>query len=163
MIPKLNNACFTIRSARPYLSVWRSEHDFFYFHFIMSYDIIFWDNSSQNNSIFKMQKWTNRVIVNSSSRTSCCELFKELQILTLHSHNRYSLLTYVAKNRYLFKSNSDVCNLGTRYNSDLHLPTANLTIFQKGVFYLGIKMYIHLPQSLKSYHKMLESLDWLSK
>jgi len=30
--------------------------------------------------------------------------------------------------------------LSTRYNSDLHLPTANLTVFQKGVFYFGIKM-----------------------
>jgi len=29
------------------------------------------------------------------------------------------------------------------------LPTANLTIFQKGVSYSGIKMYNHLPKSLK--------------
>jgi len=56
---------------------------------------------------------------------------------------------FVVKNKYLIKSNSDVHNLSTRYNSDLHLPTVNLTIFQKGVFYLGIKMYNHRPQSLK--------------
>jgi len=49
------------------------------------------------------------------------------------------------KNRYLFKSNSNVHNLSTRYTSVLHLPTANLTIFQKGVFYLGNKMYNHIP------------------
>ena len=40
-------------------------------------------------------------------------------------------------------------NLSTRYNSDLHLPTANLTVLQKGAFFSGIKMYSHLPHSLK--------------
>jgi len=82
--------------------------------------------------------------VNSSTRTSCHELFTELQILTLHSPYIYSSLMFAVKNRYLFKSNSDVHNLSTPYNSDLHLPTANLTIFQKGVFYSGNKLYNHL-------------------
>jgi len=56
---------------------------------------------------------------------------------------------FVVKNRYLFKSNSDAYNLSTRHTSDLHLPTSYLTNFQNGVFYSGIKMYIHIPQSLK--------------
>jgi len=85
--------------------------------------------------------------VNSSRRTSSHELFTELLILTFHSQYAFSLLMFVVKN--LIKSNSDIHNLSTRYNSDLHLPTANLTVFQKGVFYLGNKMYNHLPQSLK--------------
>ena len=38
-----------------------------------------------------------RVIVNSSSRTSCHELFKELQILTFHSQYIYSLLMFAVK------------------------------------------------------------------
>jgi len=122
---------------------------FSYFHSILSYGIIFWGNSSPNNCIFKIQKRTIRVIVNSSIRTSCRELFKELQILTLHSQYIYSLLMFVINNRYLFKRNFDVHNLSTRHNSDLHLPTANPTIFQKGALYSGIKMYNNLPQSLK--------------
>ena len=121
---------------------------FSYFHSVMSYGIIFWGNSSQNNSIFKIKKRTIRIIVNSSSRTSCHELFKELQIFTPHSECIYSSLMFVVKNIYLFNSNS-VHNLSTRYNSDLDLPTANLTIFQKGVFHSGIKMYSNLSQSLK--------------
>jgi hypothetical protein len=52
---------------------------FSYFHSIMSYGIIFWGNPSQNNFIFNIQKGTIRVTVNSSSRTSCHELFTELQ------------------------------------------------------------------------------------
>jgi len=118
---------------------------FSYFHSILSYGIIFWGNSAPNNSILKIQKRTIRVIVNSSIRTSGRELFKELQILTLHSQYIYSLLMSVINNRYLFKLNSDVHNLSTRHNSDLHLSTANPTIFQKGALYSGIKMCNNSP------------------
>ena len=53
------------------------------------------------------------VTVNSSSRTSFRELFKELQISTLHSQYIYSLLMFLIKNRYLLKSHSHVHNLST--------------------------------------------------
>jgi len=99
--------------------------------------------------------------VNSSSRTSCHELFKEVQILAIYSQYIYSLFMFVIKLRYLFKSSFDVHNLSTRYNSDLHLPTANLTIFQKGVFYLELKCTIISSRLSKSYHMMLDSWDWL--
>jgi hypothetical protein len=33
--------------------------------------------------------------------------------------------------------------------SDLYVPTANLTIYQKGVYYSGIKIYSHLPTANK--------------
>jgi hypothetical protein len=126
IITKLNKDCFAIRSVRPYLSyeVLRMTY-FSYFHSIMSYGIVFWDNSSQNNSIVKNQKRTISVFVNSSSRTSCRELFKELQILSFHSQYMYSLLMFVVKNRYLLKSNSDVHYLSTSTStSDLQLPTS---------------------------------------
>ena len=67
IIPKLNKACFTVRSVRPYLlyEVVRMIY-FSYFHSILSYGIIFWGSSTPNNSIFKIQKRTIRVTVNSS-------------------------------------------------------------------------------------------------
>jgi hypothetical protein len=37
----------------------------------------------------------------------------------------------------------------TRQTSDLYVPTANLTIYQKGVYYSGIKVYSHLPTAIK--------------
>jgi hypothetical protein len=37
----------------------------------------------------------------------------------------------------------------TQFSSDLHTPTANLTTFQKGPFYFGIKVFNHLPSSIK--------------
>jgi hypothetical protein len=34
-------------------------------------------------------------------------------------------------------------------DNDFHLPATNLKLFQKRVFYSGIKTYNHLPQKIK--------------
>ena len=54
---------------------------------------------------------------------------------------RIPFLFLVVSYRQLFRSNSDVQNISTGYNSDLHLSIANLTVFKKGVFYSGIKIF----------------------
>ena len=77
----------------------------------------------------------------SSSRDSCHEMFKNLEVLPLQSQYTFSLLLFVVKNRELFRSYSDVHNINTRYNSDLHLPIANLTVFQNVVFHFGIRVF----------------------
>jgi len=56
----------------------------------------------------------------------------------------------VSKNRDLYKSNSEIHDINTRFSSDLHTPTAKLTIFQKGHFYFGIKIFNHLPTRIKN-------------
>jgi hypothetical protein len=53
------------------------------------------------------------------------------------------------KNRELFKLNSDIHHIETIHDNDLHLPSTKLNLYQKGVFYSGIKMYNHLPSSIK--------------
>jgi hypothetical protein len=55
----------------------------------------------------------------------------------------------VVKNKYSFKTNSDIHSFITRSNHDLHIPAANLAVFQKGVWFSGIKVYNHLPPTLK--------------
>jgi hypothetical protein len=55
---------------------------------------------------------------------------------------------FVVKNKYFFKTNSEVHNFNTRSYHDLHIPTANLKLFQNGVWYSGIKIYNHLPLTL---------------
>jgi hypothetical protein len=52
-------------------------------------------------------------------------------------------------NKDLFKTNLDIHSFNTRFNHDLHIPVANVAVFQKGVQYSGIKVYNHLPQTLK--------------
>jgi hypothetical protein len=139
-IPKLNNACFAIRSIIPFMSREAMRLIYFsHFHSVLSYRIIFWGNSVHSKYIFRIQKRTIRFITNSGVRDSYRELFKKLQILPLYSQYIYSSLMFVVKNRDLFKLNSDIHNIGTRHNNDFHLPSAQSKLFQKGVFIQELK------------------------
>ena len=51
-------------------------------------------------------------------------------------------ITMNARNRDLYESNSEIHNINTRFSSDLHTPTANLTTFQKGPFILESRFLI---------------------
>jgi len=90
-----------------------------------------------------------RIITNTSSHDSCHQLFRQLQILTLLSQYIFSLLVFVNKNRGLFQSNSEIHDLNTCFNHNLHLSSTNLTLVQKGVLYSGSKIYNHLPSNIK--------------
>jgi len=48
---------------------------------------------------------------------------------------------------YLF--NSQVHKINTSQTSSLYLPSANLAMYQKGVYYSGINIYNHLPTTIK--------------
>jgi len=74
-------------------------------------------------------------------RASCRSLFKEFQILPLKSQYVLSLLMFVVQNKTLFLTNTENYNLDTRQRNNLYLPQANLTIYQKGAYYLGIKIF----------------------
>jgi len=87
--------------------------------------------------------------MNARNRYSCHQLFKNLKILPLKSQYIVSLLLFVAENRDLYESNSEIHNINTRSSSDLHTATANLTTFQKGPFYFGIQVFNHLATSIK--------------
>ena len=70
-------------------------------------------------------------------------------ILPLQSQYVLSFLLFIVKNKDLFKTNSDINSFNTRFIHDLHIPVANLAVFQKGVRHSGIKVYNHLPLTLK--------------
>ena len=138
---KLNKACYATRAIKPYISlkVLRTAY-FSYFHSVMTYGIIFWGNSHLNYIIFKIQKRFIRIIVNKGKRESCRNLYKQLQILTLPSQYIFSLLVFMVRHRNLFVANSEIHNINTRFNQNLHLPTTKLTLVQKAVFYSGSKI-----------------------
>jgi hypothetical protein len=60
-----------------------------------------------------------------------------------------SSIKFVTKNKDQFLSNSQVHQINTRQTSDLYVPTANLAIYQKGVYCSGIKIYNQLPTAIK--------------
>ena len=77
-------------------------------------------------------------------------LYKQLQILTSPSLYIFSLLLFVSKYRDLFLSNSEIHDIHTHFNYNLHLPSTDLTLVQKGVFYSGSRIYNHLPTHIKN-------------
>ena len=56
---------------------------------------------------------------------------------------------FVSRFRELFVSKSDIHDKNIRYNLNLHHPSTNLKLVQRGVLYLGIKFFNHLPISIK--------------
>jgi hypothetical protein len=87
--------------------------------------------------------------MNARNRDSCRQLCKNLRILPLKSQYIFSLLLFVAENGDLYETNSEIHDINTRFSSDLHTPTANLTTFQKIPFYFEIKVFNYLPTSIK--------------
>ena len=63
--------------------------------------------------------------MNARNRDSCHQLFKNLKILPLKSQYILSLLLFIAKNRDLYESSSEIRNINSRFSSDLHTATAN--------------------------------------
>jgi hypothetical protein len=81
---------------------------------------------------------------------SCRILFKKHKILPIMSPYILSLLIFVV-NRDQFLINSDIRNVNTRHSFNLHLALKNLDIYQKGVYYLGIKYLIIILSTLKNF------------
>jgi hypothetical protein len=99
--------------------------------------LFFWGNSHHSINIFKIKKRLIRILTSIGRRDSCRQFFKQLQILILPSQYIFSLLLFVTKNREMFLSNSEIHDINTRNNSNLHLPSPNLALVQK-VLYSGI-------------------------
>jgi len=128
------------------IDVLRSAY-FLYVHSVISYEIIFCGNSSHSEEIFKIQKRIIRIIMNSSKNASCRQLLKELNILTIQSQYIFLILLFVIKNKDQFLFKSQVHK--NKYKTNFRLLSANLTVYQKGVDYSGIKIYNHLPTAIK--------------
>ena len=143
MMSKLNTACFVIRTLQAIMSLETLIMVYFaYIHSVISYGIIFLGgNKPYSDKILKIQKRMIRIITSSRSRDSCRKLFKNLEKLPLYSQYIYSISIYVVKNKRLFYTNNQIHSIHTRFKTNLHPPTANLTKFQKGVYYSAIKIF----------------------
>jgi hypothetical protein len=122
---------------------------FTYFHSVLSYGLIFWGNSTDNNKVFCIQKKIIKM-AGVKSRVSCRKLFRKCNIFPLASEFILCLLSLVVENLDKFQRNTDVHNLNTRRKYDLHMPNMKFTKYQKGVNYTGIKLFNNLPPTIKS-------------
>jgi hypothetical protein len=150
VINKLTTVCFMIRSVRPFMTK-SSLVNIYYslFHSVLSYGIVFWGQATNTKKLFILQKRVVPLMTGYGYRHSCQNLFKQRGILLLKSQYIYSVLLFVSKNWKLFTTNHDAHNLQTRHRNDLYLPTSTLTLYQKGVYYTGIKLFNNLPRNIK--------------
>jgi hypothetical protein len=147
---KRRSACYVLRNLKHIVPQATLRKIYYaYIHSILSYGIIFWWNSSNVNKLFILQKKTIRILSNTGTRESCREAFKNMEIMTPYSQHIYSLILFTVDNTHLFTPNNKIHKYTTRNNSNLHLPTVNLTKIYKGPYIVGTKAFNHLPQYLK--------------
>jgi hypothetical protein len=84
-------------------------------------------------------------MISCKSRVSCRNLFRRLKILPLASQYILSLMLFVVNNKNLFILNSENHTKSTRQSNNFYQPTSNFTVYQKGVYYMGIKVFNNLP------------------
>jgi hypothetical protein len=68
-----------------------------------------------------------------------------------------SLILFTVKNKPLFTPNNEIHKYKTRNNTNLHLPTVNITKFYKGLYISGLKAFSHLPLHIKSFANDMKS------
>ena len=148
--PKLCSAYYVLRSLKPMVPQPTLTTIYYaYFHSILSYGIIFWGNSSNVNELFILQKEIVRILANIGPRESCREVFRKMEIMTLYSQYIFSLISFTVDNKHVFTSNNKIHKYSTRNNTNLHLPTVNLSKFYKGPYTSGTRAFNHLPRHLK--------------
>ena len=85
---KLSSACYAMRSVKPYVSLNTLKIIYYsYFHFVMTYGLLFWGHSSDSIKIFRLQKKIIRINIGCRSSDSCrfFFFFLNLEIIPLPS------------------------------------------------------------------------------
>jgi hypothetical protein len=147
---KISLACFALRNIKDTISLHALKLIYFAnVHCIKSYGIIFWGDSSCANKVFILQRKVVRIITNSRSRESCRDIFKKLEIMTAYGQYIYSLVLYVINNKHIFNFKKEIHTYKTRALKNLYLPAINVTKYSKGAYIASIKVFNHLPLSIK--------------
>jgi len=77
-------------------------------------------------------------------------LFINLEILPFPSQYILSLLMFMIRNRSQFLANSEIRHINTRQHANFHQLSMNVAKYQKGVYYLGVKVFNALPSDIKT-------------
>jgi hypothetical protein len=115
--------------------------------------IIYWGNASGSNKVFVLQKKIIRIMMGVGPTNTCRGLFKELGILRIACVYLLSLMMFVVNNFEKFQTNFSVHRVNTRNNAHLHRPIVNLSSYQRGVYYSGVKLFSSLPISITNLKK----------
>ena len=147
---KLSSACYMMRSIKPFMSLNTLKTVYYsYFNAIISHGLSFWGNSTHAMKIFRMQKRIVRIMMGYKNRVSCRNRFRRLEILPFVSQYILLLMLFVVKNKNLCTLNSENHTKSTRQFNNFYHPISHLTVYQKGVHYMGIRIFNNLPPYIK--------------
>lgn len=90
-----------------------------------------------------------RIITGSKNRGSCHDLFRRLNILTVHSQHIFLLLCFIIMNRDQYMLNYDNHGINVQQSSNFYQAISNLTLYQKGTYNIDLKIYNQLPAYIK--------------
>lgn len=133
-----------------------------YFMSRACYGIIAWGSSSIINSIFILQKKAIRILADVGPRSSCRPLFIEMKLLTIHAVYIYQICTFVKNNYSDFLVENHEHQYNTRHRDFLQYPLHRTTLYEKSPWYMGRKIFNHLPlgikceEGMKSFKKKLK-------
>ena len=80
---------------------------------------------------------------------SCRNLFRRSENLPFVSQYILLLMLFVVKNKNLFILYSENHTKCTKQFNNFYQPIINFTIYQRGVHYMGIKIFNNLPPRIK--------------
>ena len=90
--------------------------------------------------------WDIRIFLGLVPKESPCRsLLKQLDILPVPRQYIFSRLSFSIINQEIFKTNSSLCSINTRYKHRLLRADAHLSYFQKSTYYAGRKFFNGLP------------------
>jgi len=87
--------------------------------------------------------------MNTRTRDSFGELFKDVTILLMYSQYTYSLILYTVNIEHLYNTYNAIHKYRTRYNYNLRLPIVSLSQFNKGAYFSEIKVFNYHPEYIK--------------
>jgi hypothetical protein len=58
-------------------------------------------------------------------------------------------MLFVVRNTQLYITNQETRGVNTRHNTDFHFPTVRLTAVKEGAYFMGMKIFNHLPTNIK--------------
>lgn len=145
---RLNSVIYTMRvlSRRVDSSFLRVVY-FANFQSLLQYGLMIWGNASDASDIFIVQKSAIRIMNNMKYRDSCRGVFRRNGILTLTGlYVKKCLLFFRQQSSYFEKFRN---TNSTRKMIPFHFPQHSLTLTEKNVKYMCLKLYNSLPRKIQ--------------
>jgi hypothetical protein len=149
---KLCNVAFMIKSLTKIMSPYVIHNIYFSkFQSQLRCGILFWGGLGgiMSTKLFRLQKKVIRFMVWVNSRTSCKQLFKDNNILTLVFLYVLEVICYIKRYCQSLELNADVNKYDTRRKMDIHVQSSRTDKNKNSVISMGTKLYNKLPSYIK--------------